>query len=87
MKMTKEELAALRTPRTPALRRWEAESEPPDGFYAAWFPNLNYPCRFVHIKSDQVSQDWKRDWFPLKQLFNIDGVFYGPIPEPEWKQP
>jgi Lar family restriction alleviation protein len=67
--------------RVPPLQKWEPGSKPPDGWYAAMFPNPMYPHRVIRMKNGQYEQQGVLG--DLKEIFDIDGVMWGPIPEPE----
>lgn len=83
---TKEEAGADWNRRAVPYRRWEAGSEPPDGWYFLVEP---YGVRVESITGGLVvGAAWLGSNFESWESWVEQGwQFYGPIPEPEAEQP
>jgi Lar family restriction alleviation protein len=77
---TEEEVIAAWNRRANPLQKWDAGSEPPDGFY--WFLNDKSQTICLIWNGKAVANKYS-DARPVSVYFENGYQLYGPIPEPE----
>jgi hypothetical protein len=82
------DLSELKTPKPPAMRRWEADSEPPDGLYISEDEIVvRVKKGELHWCDTNIFESWETYTDTINNFLcrYVCEYIWGPIPEPEAK--